>query len=296
MKVLDLSSYLDNTALQPEYLTGLCTRIAQGNMAGELVMPVEPVPQKDFGYHQEVDYAAFGLPTEKGEIGGPTLVQAEFSKAYGSTKKYYEGGQLTADYLRQRAYSWVDKVSEIVNRIAKKIQLGIEADIISTLSKDTGIQVSAAVAGWKNHTAASPLDDVVAGSELIQLEEAVDPDTLLLYVQDYNRLVLTDQIRGTSQYIKNVNAGAGLFLAEIANGVKFVPMKARYNAGGTLTPLLQHSGVLLPANEVGKIFEFEPYVADRDEDRKNQFILLTGRRQAKAVLTNPKRVTLVTGL
>lgn len=295
-KVLDLSSYLDNTALQPEYLTGLCTRIAQGNMAGELVMPVEPVPQKDFGYHQEVDYAAFGLPTEKGEIGGPTLVQAEFSKAYGSTVKYYEGGQLTADYLRQRAYSWVDKVGEIVNRIAKKIQLGVESDVLSVLSTNTNIQIQPATGSWTNKTASTPLDDVVKGSELIQLEEAYDPDTLLLYVQDYNRLVLTDQIRGTSQYIKGVNAGPGVFLTEIGNGVRFIPMKARYNASGTLTPLLSHSGILLPANEVGKMFEFEPYVADRIEDKKNQFILLTGRRQVKTVLTNPKRVAMITGL
>lgn len=295
MKVLDLSSYLDNTALQPEYLTGLVTRIAQGNMAAELVLPIDPVPQKEFGYHQEVDYAAFGLPTQKGETGGPTLVQAEFAKAFDSTVKYYEGGQLTSDYLRQRAYSWVDKVGEIANRIAKKMQLGVESDAISTLSA-TGIQHQAASAGWANKTAANPLDDVVAGSELIQLEEAFDPDTLLLYVQDYNRLVLSDQIRGTSKYIEGVNAGNGLFLAEIANGVKFVPMKARYNAGGTLTPLLQHSGILLPANEVGKLYEFEPYVADRIEDRKNQLILLTGKRQVKAVLTNPRRVTMLTGI
>ena len=295
-KVLDLSSYLDNTALQPEYLTGLVTRIAQGNMAAELVLPTEAVPQKDFGYHQEVDYAAFGLPSEKGEKGGPTLVQAEFKKAYGSTVKYYEGAELTADYLRQRAYSWVDKVGELASRIAKKIQLGIENDCLTVLAGDANIQTQAATAGWVNKTASNPLDDIVSASEKIQLEEAMDPDTLLVYVQDYNRLVLTDQIRGTAKYIENVNKGPGLFLTEIANSIKFIPMKARYNAGGTLTPLLQHSGILLPANEVGKVFEFEPFVADRIEDKKNQLILLTGRRQAKAVLTNPKRVTMITGI
>jgi len=295
-QVIDLSSYLDNTALQPEYLTGLITRIAQGKMVAETIMPIESVPTQDFGYHVEVDYAQFGIPTEKGEKGGPTLVQAEFTKAYGSTVKYYEGAELTADYLRQRSYGWVDKIGELVNRIASKIQLGVENDILTALQNTTSVQIQAATGSWVNKSAAKPLDDIIAASEKIQLEEAMDPDSLLLYVQDYNRLIMTDQIRATSQYIKNVNSGKDLFITDIANGIRLMPMLARYNAAGTLTPLLQHSGILLPANMVGKLYEFEPYVGDSIEDKKNQLILLTGKRQAKCVITNPKRITKITGI
>jgi hypothetical protein len=295
-KVIDLSTYLDNTALNPEYMTGLVRRIAQGEMVAEKLMPVEAVPQQDFGYHVELDYAQFDLPGQKGEKGGPGLVQAEFEKAYGSTVKYYEGGEITADYLRQRTYSWVDKVGEILSRIAKKIQLGVENDIISSLMAAIGINAQPATAGWVNHTAAKPLDDIVAATESIQLGEAIDPDSLILYVGDYNRLILSDQIRATSQYIKNVNAGPGLYLAEIGNNIRFYPTKARYNAAGTLTPLLQRSGLLIPAGEVGKVYEFEPYVVGRIEDQKNQLILVTGKRQAKTVVTNPGRITIISGI
>lgn len=294
--VIDLSSYLDNTALAPEYLTGLVRRIAQGQMVAENVMPVEPVPQQDFGYHVELDYTQFDIPAQKGEKGGPGLVQAEFEKAYGSTVKYYEGGELTQDYLRQRTYNWVNKVGEITSRLAKKIQLGVENDILYSLKNATGVNAQGATGSWVNKTAATPLDDIVGASQSIELAEAIDPDSLLIYVRDYNRLILTDQIRATAQYIKNVNAGPGLFISELANGVRIYPMKARYNAAGTLTPLLQNSGILLPANEVGKIFEFEPYIADRIEDKKNQLILLTAKRQCKAVVTHPARITIISNI
>ena len=295
-KVIDFSTYLDNTALQPEVLTGLVTRIAQGNMVAETVMPVEAVPSQDFGYQKELDYAQFGIPNQKGEKGGPTLVQAEFEKVFASTVKYYEGGELTEDYLRQKSYAWVDKVGEIMNRIARKIQLGVESDVLATLKGATGVQAQAATASWVNATAGKPLTDIINASQKIQLEEALDPDTLLLYVQDYNRLIMTDQIRATAQYIKGVNGGKSLFITDIANGISIKPMLARYNAAGTLTPLLSNSGILIPAGEVGKLYEFQGYTADRVEDKKNQLILLTGKRQVKAVVTNPARIAIITGI
>jgi hypothetical protein len=294
----DFGTFIANeSTLKPENLTGLLVELNNGQNVMESILPVK-TSADSFIWHTESDSTVYNLPKEVGEKAEANKNAVQYAKHNDVVKDFRESMDFSEKELRMgNTYDIISAVERASVAITSKLKLAVEFDAATELSNTTKyntINTQAVTAAWTSTSASDPIADITNANFKIRSVKFMDGDVVLMSASAYRYLMLSDKLRDSNMYTRDV---VGNLVVERVNNVRVVIVDAVYAAEetGILTPVLENKLIVVKSGLAGEIRESQAIAGDRDYIKSTKTLAIYGERSFKTIVTDPKLICVVTG-
>lgn len=292
--VFDKSKFDNKDAFKPENMQALLVMFAQ---AGFLIEDILPLIQStdEFMWEKETTTTKFDRAIKRGEKGVAQKNAYQLEQKSAKTWEYFESFDITARTLRKNnIYIFINEMVKGMDIIGEKIRLSCEMDGLDEIINATGINVVTAIASYASADTSDPYLDVVKAKGKIRDDELVTANAVVIGSGDETKLQISDSLRNVKQYTTDYTSD-GIEVRKLANTNVYVSI-ARYNSGGTLTPVLSGKLIVAAAGYMGELRESLPYSVEQEYITSKQMYTIYGKRAIRPIVTRPTAGCLVNGI